>query len=470
MLSEAVNGEPKPKSAALLLRPFVSMLLLAAAILFAGLGQGDIRIDGPIYAWAAKHMVVSGDWLNLYYDHGQTPYFNKPPLQFWLMALVFKAIGYSTFSAKLVSVLFGLGCVAMVYAIARLQFEAAVGATAGIVLATTYTFIRNTASVRLDAGVTFFFLVAIYAGARMLMSREARLREWLLLGAACGLALMIKSGAGLLCLPVLIGAFAWNRRWDLLLNWRGLVAILVCALIVLPWYIHQHQTWGQSFIDQHVRHEMVGRFEASAFGTSPWYAYLRDLIGRYWPWLPFGAFGAWQLIRARTGQPGHRLLIVWALGTLVLLHLLPRKYDRYLLFVYPALAILVAYGLHRSRFWERWKTVVLPNLGWAGVVIVVALQLAHVRLHSTAYPELAQAVPALNQARVVYALKSVPLNIQCNIRFFSNANVQSINESSFPTLQRDDILVVPSSYRGLPAGEIISRGKHIAFLRVKPGP
>src|SRR5437867_3765362 len=138
MLSEAINVQPRSETGCragalrFLQQPFVSMLLLAGAILFAGLGQGDIRIDGPIYAWAAKHMVVSGDWLNLYYDHGQTPYFNKPPLQFWLMAVVFKALGYSTFSAKLVSVLFGLGCVAMVYAIARLRFEPAVAGTAGI--------------------------------------------------------------------------------------------------------------------------------------------------------------------------------------------------------------------------------------------------------------------------------------------------------------------------------------------------
>ena len=475
MPAEAVSVEPDSKAPALVLRgfiqrPLVSMLLLAAAILFAGLSQGDIRIDGPIYAWAAKHMVVSGDWLNLYYDHGQTPYFNKPPLQFWLMALVFKVIGYSTFSAKLVSVLFGLGCVVMVYAIARLHFEAPLAATAGIVLATTYTFIRNTATVRLDAGVTFFFLVAIYAGARMLLSREARLREWVLLGAACGLALMIKSGAALLCLPILIAAFAWNRRWDLLLNWRALVAVVVCAAVLLPWYIHQYQTWGQSFIDQHLRNEMVGRFEANRFGTSVWYAYLVDLLGRYWPWLPLGVLGACRLIRARPARPEYRLLLVWALGTLIVLHFLPRKYDRYLLFVYPALAIFVSHGVQRSRFGERWNKFVLPNLGWAAVLIVIVLQLANVRLHRTAYPELAQAVPAMNQAGVVYAIKSVPMSIQCSMRFYSNAKVQPIERSFLPSLKTDDVVVVPQSQTALPPGQVISRGKHLVILRIKPGP
>lgn len=487
MLTEALDDQSRDREGAVpqqthrhsilltlsrfLQRPVVSLFLLATAILFAGLGQGDIRIDGPIYAWAAKHMLISGDWLNLYYDHGQTPYFNKPPLQFWLMALVFKTLGYSTFSAKLVSVLFGIGCIAVIYAIARLRFEPAVAATAGIVLATTYSFVRNTAAVRLDAGVTFFFLVALYAGARMLLSREQRLWHWIMLGAGCGLALMIKSGVALLCLPILVIAFAWNRRWDLPFNWRASIAVAVCAAIVLPWYLHQYHTWGQAFIDQHFRNQIVGRFESSTFGASAWYAYLQDLTIRYW-WFALGLFGAYQLVRQRTSADEHgrswdRLLIVWAFGSLIILHLLPRKYDRYLLLVYPALAILVAYGLSQTRFWKTWRCVLLPHLGWVAAASAIVLQISGVRLHSTAYPELVQAIPAINRAPrgAIYALHSVPMPLQCSIRFFSNVNVVTINPTTLDKLHSGDIIVIPrQSSRDLPAHRIIAEGKNVTFL------
>lgn len=486
MLSEALDAGQQTQRRSITFalrdffrRPFVSMLLLACAILFAGLGQGDIRIDGPIYAWAAKHMVLSGDWLNLYYDHGQTPYFNKPPLQFWLMALVFKAIGYSTFSAKLVSVLFGIGCVAVIYSFARLRFEPAVAATAGLVMVTTYSFIRNTASVRLDAGVIFFFLVALYAGARMLLSREQRLGHWIILGAACGLALMIKSGAALLCLPILIAAFAWNRRWDLLLNWRALAAVAVCAGIVLPWYLHQYHTWGQAFIDQHFRNQMLGRFESSTFGASPWYEYLKNLTTRYW-WFPLGIFGAYKWCR----QPGDtqeshrawdRLHIVWAFGGLIVLHLIPRKYDRYLLFVYPALAILVAYGLWRTRFWQTWKSYLLPHLGWISIAIAIVLQLSGVRLHSTAYPELVQALPAINNAAggTAYAVHGVPTAIQCSIRFFSHSKLLTIAYPQLQSLKPGDILVVPRqrpSDLALPPHRTIAEARHVSILAISEKP
>lgn len=487
MLTEALDDQSRDREGAVarqtqrhsvvltfgrfLQRPAVSMFLLASAILFAGLNQGDIRIDGPIYAWAAKHMLISGDWLNLYYDHGQTPYFNKPPLQFWLMALAFKALGYSTFSAKLVSVLFGIGCIAMVYAVARLRFEPAVAATTGVVLATTYSFVRNTAAVRLDAGVTFFFLVALYAGAHMLLSREPRLWHWIMLGAGCGLALMIKSGVAMLCLPILIIAFAWNRRWDLLLNWRASVAVAICAAIVLPWYLHQYHTWGQVFIDQHFRNQIMGRFESSTFGASVWYAYLRDLVTRYW-WFALGLFGAYQLVRQRSLAEEHarswdRLLIVWAFGSLIILHLLPRKYDRYLLLVYPALAILVAYGLSQTRFWKTWNSAVLPHLGWVAAVLAIILQVSGVRLHATAYPELAQALPAINHAPrgTIYTLDTVPMPLQCSIRFFSNAKVLPITVGRLKNLHAGDLLVIPGqTTESLPPHRAIVAGKSATFV------
>jgi 4-amino-4-deoxy-L-arabinose transferase-like glycosyltransferase len=461
-------------------RPFPSMVLVAASILFAGLGQGDIRIDGPIYAWIAKYMLLSGDWLNLYYDHGQTPYFNKPPFQFWLMALAFKALGPSTFSAKLVSVLFALGCVIMVYAIARLRFDAAIAATAGVVLATTYPFIRNSASVRLDAGVTFFFLAALYAGTRMIASSEHRTRDWVELGAACGFALMVKSGTALLCLPIIATAWAWRRRWDLFINWRGAVAAAVCVVIVLPWYWHQYATWGQAFIDQHFRNQMLGRFEAETFGTTAWYAYLRELAIAYWPWLPFALYGGWRLYAAERGsavrRAEDRMFLAWAVISLVILHVIPRKYDRYLLLVFPVLAIFAAWGLSQWRFWMWWERRALPNLGWIVAIVFVGLQVFNVRLHTLKYPELAQSVSAMNESQAragkaraaVYAVDGVGVSVQCAIRFYTNAKVAEFDEKS---LRAGDIVVLLRERESelgkkLPRYETLARGKTLLFLRV----
>ena len=208
---------------------------------------------------------------------------------------------------------------------------------------------------------------------------------------------------------------------------------------------------------------MLGRFEAAAFGSSAWYAYLRDLGLRYWPWLPLAYFGASRLFRS-DGRID-RLVLIWALGTLVLLHLLPRKYDRYLLFVYPALAILAAYGLQLSRFWRPWCSLLLPNAGWAAALTLAALQLAHVKFHVTGYPELARTIPLMHGT--VYALRGVPMPVQCNIRFFSDARVKLIDGSTVFRMESGDILVVPrAAASNLPPHSLLAEGKELRIIKI----
>ena len=455
-------------------KPLISMVLLASAVLSAGLGQGDIRIDAPIYAWIAKYMVISGDWFNLYYDHGQTPYFNKPPLQFWLMAGVFKLLGPSTFSAKLVSVLFAVGCVIVLYALARLRYDPKVAATAGIIFATTYPFVRNAAGARLDAAVTFFFLATLYSGLRIFLSTESRTRDWVMLGAACGLGLLIKSGVGLLSLPILAVASLWQRRWNLWWDWRVLVALAVCAAIVAPWHWHQYATWGQPYLDEHFKHQVAGRLEADAFGASPWYTYLLEIGKRYWPWLPLAIFGMWRLPSSRPYRAEDRVFITWFMLAFLILHLIQRKYDRYLLLIFPVVAIFAASGLRQLRVWSWWESKALPHVGWTFAVLVFALGLFNVPLHSTKYPELAQAIASINQAQAgksrpaVYA-QGIGVSAECAIRFYTEARVVAVTNKL--RLEPGDILVLPRGresryYPVLPPHEVLARGKTLAIFRI----
>ena len=182
---------------------------------------------------------------------------------------------------------------------------------------------------------------------------------------------------------------------------------------------------------------------------------------------PFACFGTYRLVRPNAESRGamDRLFLMWAVGSLILLHSLPRKYDRYLLFVYPVLAILAAYGLRRSAAWAGWQALILPNLGWASAVTLSLLQLFHVQFHPTAYPELRQAIPMIS--KTVYAIRSVSIPVQCNIRFFTEAKVKPIDESEIPNLQPGDILVLPGAYTSsLPPHQLLARGKELTFIKV----
>src|SRR5580692_12879228 len=62
--------------------------------------------DEPRYAWIARDMMESGDWITprLY----GSPWFEKPPLYYWGAALSFKFFGVSETSARLPSAIAAL--------------------------------------------------------------------------------------------------------------------------------------------------------------------------------------------------------------------------------------------------------------------------------------------------------------------------------------------------------------------------
>src|SRR5205814_1365725 len=72
-------------------------MLIAATLYvcyFSHLGAlGFIGPDEPRYAWIARDMAETGDWVTpRLYD---TPWFEKPPLYYWGAALSFKLFGES---------------------------------------------------------------------------------------------------------------------------------------------------------------------------------------------------------------------------------------------------------------------------------------------------------------------------------------------------------------------------------------
>src|SRR5580692_9548132 len=84
------------------------MAALAILIsLFANLGAiGLVGPDEPRYAWIARAMAETGDWVTprLY----GRPWFEKPPLYYWGAALSFKLFGVSEVAARLPSAISAL--------------------------------------------------------------------------------------------------------------------------------------------------------------------------------------------------------------------------------------------------------------------------------------------------------------------------------------------------------------------------
>ena len=123
----------------------------------------------------ARNMLETGD-LIVPRLNGK-PIFTKPPLYYWTLATSFKLSGKaSERSARAVSVIFGLGVIALVFLMGRSLKNPLAGLCSTAVLSTSYLFYHYMRLAEMDMMFTFFITLSFYCLMRM-RDGEGRSRE-----------------------------------------------------------------------------------------------------------------------------------------------------------------------------------------------------------------------------------------------------------------------------------------------------
>lgn len=439
------------------LRGPLVVLLAASVTMMSRLWEGDLHRDEVLYAAVAKGIVASGDWLNL--SIGDTPYWRKPPLMFWLAAGAYEAFGVSVFAAKLFSALFGvLSCLAL-YAVARRLFDERIALVAALVLATTPRFVRTAATFRLDSAVTLFTLLSIYAWIRAVA--EPRYRHFVAAGSAWGLAVMAKGAFGIIGPYVVLIYLAVERRLRLVRSRGAVVSVLVAAALCLPWHLYEVAHWGPDFLQTYLHQEIYERMTGELWegGRLPdsYASYLADLVKDAWPWLVFMVAGiAYGVQRARRGDRSALFVLCWAAGYLLLLYVSQGRRARYLVQVYPPLSILAAIAVDRLLP-ARWKPMVPRAAALVFAAVGLALVLVPIPIHSEAarpFREMRPIVDLLSPdtKRPLSGFRTRGLQIRGSSIFYLD---RDLHERDLGALRRD------------PAGLVLTRRAHVAKLESK---
>jgi 4-amino-4-deoxy-L-arabinose transferase-like glycosyltransferase len=370
-------------------RGLLLVLFAAAVTMMARLWEGDLFRDEVLYAAVAKGIVRSGDWLNLWL--GDTHYWNKPPLMFWLAAASYRVLGPSVFAAKLFSALFGVLSCVVLFQLARRFVDERLALTAALVLATTPRFVRNSATFRLDSGVTFFTLLSLWLYVR---GAAAGGRGFALAGVAWGLGVMTKGVFGLTGPYLFLIWCAVERRLGLLLSWRFLASVALGAAVCLPWHVYEVVHWGEPFLNTYFHTQVVDRL-AGRLWRGPTASYLSVLVKDDWPWVAFLAVGVVAAVRAARARDRNLLYVLcWAGGYLALLYLSQGRRARYLHQFYPPAAILTALGLDRVLP-DGWRARVPQVATRLFAALGLALLVLPIRVHTHAATHLKALGPAL---------------------------------------------------------------------------
>jgi 4-amino-4-deoxy-L-arabinose transferase-like glycosyltransferase len=322
----------------------------AAALLFPALGSTGMERAEIYFLDGARAMLESGDWLVPHY-RGE-PFFDKPPLTYWLMAASMKLFGPTAAAGRAVSGVAALGMLLATAWLGRRLLDRHAALAGAIVLATSVAFMSFGRVAMSDMLLALFSTIAVALGVRAWQTPAA----WIgpALGLVLGLGFLAKGPIAVL-LPGLGLLLLWRQKraepWPF--RPAGLaLAALAFAVVGLGWFALVYARLGAAPLEHFFLQENLQRFAASTYdsGRSPFF-YLGAYAAMGAPWslvLPLAALRT----RREAGVP---FLLIWVGLMLVPLSLSRGKIDYYLLPLLPALSLVIGRFVTRGAFlaWER---------------------------------------------------------------------------------------------------------------------
>lgn len=348
--------------------PAVLVLLTA----FYMIGAGRMVLSEPDEARCAliaREMLATGDWVVPHLLN--EPYFNKPPLYFWVLAGSMKLFGQSEWALRLPSALIAAGMVVLTGQLAGQLFGRRAAWLAGATFAVCVGSIMASRVVRMDMLLALWIMAALLCWSRAhLLGRS---RNWYIAMYVCmALGCLTKGPIAVLLPGLIIGLHvASGRQWRSLRDMHIPLGALIVIAIFGTWVIlmtARHPEYPRAFFWG----QNLDRFAGSGADASEQVlgrlTVLGSFAGALLPWTALVGLASWRLRPRRGIPPAERFLWTWGLAVLVFFSLSKGQLPNYVLPALPStFALLGAYlapsdGSRRERTWGVGLTFALAAI------------------------------------------------------------------------------------------------------------
>lgn len=345
-----------------------------------------LRNDDPIlYATIAKHIINSGDWINLTQPVG-VDWLDKPHLPFWLAALSFKIFGISSFAYALPGFLFNLLGAYYTYRLGKYLFNNPVGLLSCLIyLSAFHLLLSSTADVRAEAYLMGMIMPACYYWLIYFKQNKSILEPALLFGALFtaaalmtkGLFVLVTIGSGISAVLILdLITFIKNPEANLHnsiicirhLSIKILLAILISFILITPELVTLYLQFDAHpnkivFNSMHVSgikwffwDSQIGRFfnnghitRANNASILHYLFFVHTFLWAFLPWSLLFCISVWHSLknsRSKLSKYSSYYLLASFFTTFVMFSFTRFQLDYYINIVMPFAAILCAKWLY----------------------------------------------------------------------------------------------------------------------------
>ena len=406
-------------------------------------------------------------------------YYDKPLGSYWLvLASTWITGGLNETAARLPCAIAGLLAVGLLILLARRLYDLRVGVIAGLILATSFSFVffsrhasADVETITGELGALLLFLKykdraigwwVVWLWIIMAVTSLTKgLLGFVLPIMVMGLFATLSDGWALFGEKILHGAIAdriwWvidRNRW--LFNWRSIIAVPIgLAIYMTPFRISRAVMGSGAGLDMVYRENIVRFFEPFDH-RGPIYLYLYVIFALMAPWailLPAALVQAHHE-RRMMGEPAKsdRFTLIFFWSTFIFFTVSGSRRSYYILPILPPAAMLIARLLTSpSERLSEWGRRLL-NVGYGVFVVVVMFGFVLLIPPAAVLPGLMAQLPAAPDRLVFAAMWIIVLGtIIYTLRSFSRARIAlSMGVAAYAAMVYIYIFAMPAAeaYRG----------------------
>ncbi|WP_266369119.1 ArnT family glycosyltransferase [Tellurirhabdus rosea] len=356
------------------------LLLAFLGILFYIPFLGAVHLfdwDEINFAESAREMLVTGNYTRVQINF--QPFWEKPPLFFWMQALCMKIFGVGEFAARLPNALIGIVTLQVLYSFGRKL----VNERFGLIWALAY-FASLTPHLYFKTGIidpTFNLFIFIgtwqMAGAVAAYGTSAATRRAAFSGLFIGLAVLTKGPVGGLLLGLTFLIYWGLQRFRPILSFKNGLLFVGCALLVASlWFGLEVAKNGFWFLEEFITYQIRLFSTPDAGHAQPfYYHFVVVLLGCF----PMSLFAIKGLAKPTEASPldFRRWMVILFWVVMILFSIVKTKivhYSSMAWFPVSFLAASVIYGYLEGKVkWNRGLTAGLASIGILLAILLTAL-------------------------------------------------------------------------------------------------
>ena len=335
------------------------------------------------FAEAAREMIVTGNYSLVQINY--EPFWEKPPLFFWLQALCMNLFGINEFSARLPNAIAGAITGMVLYSIGRKNFSNSFGWLWAVAYCTSLLPVLYFKSGIIDPWFNLFIFYGTYATWKSIYNSNGKHLRWAVIsGASIGLGIMTKGPVALLVVLMVFGVFFLWKRFKVPIRFSQVLGFTLSLIIIGGlWFFIEWISGRGHIIEDFITYQIRLLQTQDAGHGGPFYYHFVVLLIGCFPMSIFALGGFFIKQEKDSQQDFQRIMLLLFSLVLLLFSLVNTKIIHYSSLCYFPLSFFAANYLNgqynRNSKEYAIQKIALPLIG--SLLLIVFFTLPYLGNH-----------------------------------------------------------------------------------------